>query len=353
MNRLHNMPFGAEPTGQGGARVRLWAPAASRVVLVRSGEGPDLGSFPMQVQDGGWFELELPRTQVRTDYAFSIDGGVVVPDPASRSNRNGVHGPSTLVDPSAFAWTDDAWRGRPWHEAVIYELHVGALGDAAGARDRDQRLVVTVGVEVDAIFQRIAEVALQGAAHRMDLFETAIADQANIETLAHQDAVEHGGAGIDAGRQFRIDVVHGPVPVRQRIDRGVVDGERLVARVALRLADDKAAVLSNEEGVGHRATGIDAHHLYGGLHLHVVSWVGFEWVIPRRLHCNARARAGRSSAFQKTPFNSSAYAPFPDLRGVCGRCLSPSGFLTPRWMCPESGRCRTTFVGAPVPGLSS
>mgnify|MGYP006160783791 CR=1 FL=1 len=77
MKRLHDMPFGAQPTERGGARVRLWAPAASRVVLVRSGEGPDLGSFPMQVQDGGWFELELPRTQVRTDYAFSIDGGVV------------------------------------------------------------------------------------------------------------------------------------------------------------------------------------------------------------------------------------------------------------------------------------
>src|SRR6185369_16659972 len=97
-------------------------------------------------------------------------------------------------------------------------LDVGALGDAAGAGDRDQRLVVAMGVEVDAIFQRVAEVALQSAAHGVDLLEAAIADQADVEAFAHQDAVEHGGAGIDAGHQFRIHVIDVPAPVFERID---------------------------------------------------------------------------------------------------------------------------------------
>jgi hypothetical protein len=96
----------------------------------------------------------------------------------------------------------------------------------------------------------------------VDLLEALVADQADIKALAHQDAVEHGRAGIDAGRQFRIDVVDVAAPVRQRIDRRVVDGQRFVAGIALRLADDETPVGADKEGVGHRAAGIDAHHLY-------------------------------------------------------------------------------------------
>ncbi|MDM7941380.1 MAG: malto-oligosyltrehalose trehalohydrolase [Hydrogenophaga sp.] len=151
MKRLHEMPFGAAPTDSGGARVRLWAPAATGVVLVRSGDGPDQGSFPMKALDDGWHELELPRAHARTDYAFCIDGGPVVPDPASRCQRSGVHGPSSFIDPWRFDWNDAAWRGRPWHEAVIYELHVGCLTTEGTFASAISRLDALVALGVTAI----------------------------------------------------------------------------------------------------------------------------------------------------------------------------------------------------------
>lgn len=125
MRRVHEMPFGAR-LEQGGATFRLWAPSAQRVALVRSA-GPDAGTAAMQRLADGWFELAVARADLDTRYAFCIDGGLTVPDPASRCNPDDVHAASALSDPRAFAWPDDAWRGRPWHEAVIYELHVGCF----------------------------------------------------------------------------------------------------------------------------------------------------------------------------------------------------------------------------------
>jgi malto-oligosyltrehalose trehalohydrolase len=122
------MPFGALPDGQGGARFRLWAPGARDVGLVL---GEASTAVPMQRLPDGWFETRVPSARAHTDYAYRVrnasGNSLVVPDPASRDNRRGVHSPSTLVDPLAFDWSDDGWRGRPWHEAVIYELHVGCF----------------------------------------------------------------------------------------------------------------------------------------------------------------------------------------------------------------------------------
>ena len=100
----------------------------------------------MQQQPGGWFEIALAQADPGLRYAFRIDGagGLVVPDPASRSNPDDVHGPSELTDPLAFDWPDPPWRGRPWHEAVVYELHVGCFtpqGTFAAAIDRLDDLV--------------------------------------------------------------------------------------------------------------------------------------------------------------------------------------------------------------------
>src|SRR5579862_1054043 len=122
--RRHSMPFGAELTAAGTVRFRLWAPAAREVELVlhdpaRALKVPSIGD--------GWFELTTSDAHVGSRYGYRIDGGVEVPDPASRSNPDDVHGPSEVIDSTAFEWDDQAWRGRPWHEAVIYELHVGTF----------------------------------------------------------------------------------------------------------------------------------------------------------------------------------------------------------------------------------
>jgi len=144
MKRMHPMPFGAQASAAGGVRMRLWAPGARHVTLMRSAGGVGQGDTPMRADAGGWFELELPTAQARDDYAFDVDGRIVAPDPASRANRLDVHGPSVVVDPRAFDWPDGAWRGRPWHEAVIYELHVGcftAEGTFLAAIERLDELV--------------------------------------------------------------------------------------------------------------------------------------------------------------------------------------------------------------------
>jgi len=90
-----------------------------------------------KLQDG-WFEL-ITEAGAGNEYQFKIDGHRSVPDPASRFQPSGVHGASEVVDPSAFDWRDENWQGRPWEEAVIYELHVGTFsseGTFAGAEAR-------------------------------------------------------------------------------------------------------------------------------------------------------------------------------------------------------------------------
>jgi maltooligosyltrehalose trehalohydrolase len=144
------MPFGAQLRSDGHASFRLWAPDAQRVDLV-DGAAARAGIWPMQALPQGWFELVLQRRQAPARYAFRIDGGDVVPDPASRCNPDGVHGASAWTDPLAFDWPDTPWRGRPWHEAVIYELHVGAFTPAGSFVAAIERLDALVALGVTAI----------------------------------------------------------------------------------------------------------------------------------------------------------------------------------------------------------
>jgi maltooligosyltrehalose trehalohydrolase len=122
VRRVHDMPFGAALRADGSTRFRLWAPSAKQVELLLDGR-----ALPLAIGPNGWCETVVEQVIAGTRYAYRIDGGLVVPDPASRSNPDDVHGASAVVDPLAFVWPDDDWRGRPWHEAVIYELHVGCF----------------------------------------------------------------------------------------------------------------------------------------------------------------------------------------------------------------------------------
>lgn len=121
------MPFGAEVLPQEGVRFRLWAPGARRVDLcVSAPEGGEI-ILPMEEQPGGWFHLNTPTAGPGTLYRFCIDEDFRVPDPASRYQPDDVHGPSEVVEPRAFVWGDVNWKGRPWEETVLYELHVGTF----------------------------------------------------------------------------------------------------------------------------------------------------------------------------------------------------------------------------------
>jgi malto-oligosyltrehalose trehalohydrolase len=126
MKRRHDMPFGAALQDDGSVRFRLWAPSVKRVDLKLGLGGPGQ-LLPMKESGDGWFELTTKEARPGTRYLFVLDEGMAVPDPASRDQGGDVHGWSIVVDPHAFEWHDDEWRGRPWHEAVLYELHVGSF----------------------------------------------------------------------------------------------------------------------------------------------------------------------------------------------------------------------------------
>jgi len=125
MKRRHVMPFGAELREDGTTRFRLWAPGAKRVDLELG--AADTASVALAGQPDGWYEAVRRDAPAGTRYAFRIDGDLRVPDPASRCNPDDVHAPSMIVDPGAYGWTDASWRGRPWEEAVVYELHIGTF----------------------------------------------------------------------------------------------------------------------------------------------------------------------------------------------------------------------------------
>jgi maltooligosyltrehalose trehalohydrolase len=132
------MPFGAELRPEG-TRFRLWAPAASRVAVAVEGAGTQAAERPLERAEDGWFAGFLPGVRAGARYRYRVDGGAAVPDPASRFQPEGVGGPSEVIDAAAFAWDDAGWRGRPFEEAVLYELHVGAFtpeGDFAGVARR-------------------------------------------------------------------------------------------------------------------------------------------------------------------------------------------------------------------------
>lgn len=139
----HHSPWGTQIV-EGGARFRLWAPAQDAVsVMSESG-----AAVPMARSDDGWFEVTTNAIPIGGGYRFALADGMCVPDPAARAQMTDVHGPSRLVDPKAYEWQTPDWTGRPWEEAILYELHTGTFsadGTFAGiAADLDR--LVDVGI---------------------------------------------------------------------------------------------------------------------------------------------------------------------------------------------------------------
>jgi maltooligosyltrehalose trehalohydrolase len=132
------MPFGASLLASGGVRFALWAPAMNQVVLHVGSKG-NMAAIPMVRDAQGWHRLAVATARAGDRYAYTLPDGLRVPDPASRFNPVDVHGASEVIDPQVYAWQDTHWHGRPWHEAVIYELHLGTFtpeGTFAAAQTR-------------------------------------------------------------------------------------------------------------------------------------------------------------------------------------------------------------------------
>ena len=108
----------------------VWAPDAERV-RVRAGEAEhELARDPAGASEpgAGWWRVEVSDAEPGTDYAYLLDGSdEALPDPRSRWQPDGVHGPSRLYDDAAYSWQDGGWTGRALPGGVVYELHVGTV----------------------------------------------------------------------------------------------------------------------------------------------------------------------------------------------------------------------------------
>ncbi|MCD9119664.1 alpha-amylase family glycosyl hydrolase [Cupriavidus sp. UGS-1] len=131
--------FGPLRLADGRTCFRLWAPDMAAEGEIPRLEIHDAGPVLMTPAADGWFEATVACCE-GARYWFRLGDGTIVPDPASRAQAGDVHGASVVVNPAAYQWCHPYWQGRPWHEAIIYEMHVGLCGGYAGAARELPRL---------------------------------------------------------------------------------------------------------------------------------------------------------------------------------------------------------------------
>lgn len=119
-------PIGAEYRAAEGTHFRVWAPAARAVEVVFEGQ-PASPPAQMKAEGDGYFAAQVAQARPGTRYRFRLDAQEPLPDPASRWQPEGPHGPSEVVEPDAFHWTDQAWPGLSAKGQVLYELHIGTF----------------------------------------------------------------------------------------------------------------------------------------------------------------------------------------------------------------------------------
>lgn len=147
---IHTMPFGPLVLSDDKVLFRLWAPSANSVDLCLENDG-NQNYYSMDILPGRWFQKQVAPVKKNSLYRFRIDANLLVPDPASRAQLDDVHGPSIVNDPADFLWQDDDWQGKPWEEAVIYEIHTGTFSSAGTFAGITERLHYLAELGVTAI----------------------------------------------------------------------------------------------------------------------------------------------------------------------------------------------------------
>ncbi len=120
---LRRLPVGAEPQPRGGVHFRVWAPDRTAVEVLFESADP----LQLQAEPDGYFAGIAPHAAAGACYRYRLDRGDTFPDPASRFQPAGPHGPSEVIDPDSFRWMDAAWAGLRLEGQVFYELHIGAF----------------------------------------------------------------------------------------------------------------------------------------------------------------------------------------------------------------------------------
>jgi maltooligosyltrehalose trehalohydrolase len=118
-------PIGSLVTGPSQVTFRAWGPWAKTLAVEILGSQTE--TIPMDPQPFGYWETTVSNVGVGTRYQYILHEKLHRPDPASRFQPEGVHGPSEVVDPLAFPWTDQEWKGLPLADYIIYELHPGTF----------------------------------------------------------------------------------------------------------------------------------------------------------------------------------------------------------------------------------
>jgi maltooligosyltrehalose trehalohydrolase len=129
-----------------GVHFRVWAPIRKTVDVVIDGGRP----VRLEAEGSGYFSGLVSGAQAGSRYRYALDGGEAFPDPASRYQPKGPHGPSEVVDPAAFQWTDQKWRGVTLPGQVIYEMHIGTFTKQGTWRSAQEHLqqVAETGITV-------------------------------------------------------------------------------------------------------------------------------------------------------------------------------------------------------------
>ncbi len=148
MRDFWRLERGAKPNNGGGVDFAVWAPRHTelRIKLVDTSR-----SFPMHRDSDGVFSARVAEAEPGMDYVYTLPGIGDRPDPVSRQQAQGVHGPSRIVDPAAFAWNDQSFEGHPWKEYVIYELHTGTFTPDGRFSDVIEKLDYLTELGVTAI----------------------------------------------------------------------------------------------------------------------------------------------------------------------------------------------------------
>jgi len=148
---VRRLAVGAEPVPGRGVHFRVWAPERATVAVVfEDAAGRESPGLRLAREPGGYFSGMAHDARPGALYRYRLDDEGAFPDPASRFQPDGPHGPSEVVDAAAYAWNDSSWRGARRDGRVLYELHAGTFtreGTWAAAADRLQELA-DLGINV-------------------------------------------------------------------------------------------------------------------------------------------------------------------------------------------------------------
>lgn len=151
---FRRLPVGADVQPTGGVHFRVWAPRCQKVEVVFEANpeagGQNLSPQELQPEGGGYFAGLVPGAAAGTQYRYRLDGQGPFPDPASRFQPDGPHGPSQVVDPDGFSWTDQNWKGISPRGRVVYEMHIGTFTQEGtwAAATRELQELAEVGITV-------------------------------------------------------------------------------------------------------------------------------------------------------------------------------------------------------------